>query len=159
MPNHTINHPNVTAFLAMIRDAEGTSDAPDPYRVVYSYNHTIEDLSDHPTLTGEWKGARFGTGKSTAAGAYQFILKTWRGLKAAGAVWDFSPESQDAGAITLISWRGALDFVIFGDLKRALAKTSYEWASLPPSRYGQPQRTFDWCVARFEENDGTIGNV
>lgn len=147
---------NVNAFLAMIRDAEGTSDEADPYRVVYSYNHTVEDMSDHPVITGEWPGAKFGRGISTAAGAYQFIVKTWRALKAKGVVVDFSPESQDAGAVELIRGRKALEAVEDGNLRRALERTSWEWASLPPSRYGQPQRTYAWCEVRFVHHGGTL---
>ena len=76
--------PNLQAFLATIRHSEGTDRAADPYRVVYSYNHTIVNLSDHPAVTGEWKGAPLDNlgplyvGKiSTAAGAYQIIKPTW----------------------------------------------------------------------------------
>lgn len=140
----------------MIRDAEGTSEEPDPYRVVYSYNHTIEDMSDHPVLTGEWPGAKFGNGISTAAGAYQFIVKTWRSLKRKGVVVDFSPESQDAGAVELIRGRKALGAVEAGDLRGALNLVSWEWASLPPSRYGQPQRSYAWCQIRFEHHGGVL---
>ena len=147
---------NIAAFLAMIRDAEGTSDEEDPYRVVYSYNHTIEDMSDHPVITGEWLGAPFGKTISTAAGAYQFIIKTWRALKTKGVVWDFSPESQDAGAIELIRGRKALEAVEDGDLRKALNRVSWEWASLPPSRYGQPQRTYAWCEIRYVHHGGTL---
>ena len=147
---------NVRAFLAMIREAEGTADEPDPYRVVYSYNHEIQDLSDHPVFTGEWLGAPFGDNISTAAGAYQFLFRTWRTLKRKKAVWDFSPESQDAGAIELIRARRALEAVERGDLRTALHRTSWEWASLPPSRYGQPQRTYAWCEIRFIHHGGVV---
>jgi len=147
---------NVAAFLAMIRDAEGTADEPDPYRVVYSYEHVIEDMSDHPVFTGEWLGAPFGNGISTAAGAYQFLVKTWRALKRRGVVCDFSPESQDAAAIELIRGRRALEAVEQGDLRKALNRVSWEWASLPPSRYGQPQRTYAWCEIRFVHHGGVL---
>lgn len=144
---------NVRAFLAMIRDAEGTSSQPDPYRVCYGYSHVIEDTSDHPANTGEWDGSEeLG---SDAAGAYQFMSATWNDLKKAGKVWDFSPESQDAGAIALIERRHALGYVRAGQLAKALERCSYEWASLPPSRYGQPIRDTSFVVASFTANGGT----
>lgn len=148
---------NVTAFLAAIRAAEGTDRAADPYRVVMGYGHTLQDLSDHPFFTGEWKGAPFGDGQwSTAAGAYQFLRATWADLRGRLQLQDFGPESQDAAAVELIRQRGALEDVKAGRFHDAVAKVKRIWASLPGAGYGQGERTMQWLAQRYENAGGTL---
>ncbi|MGH8678157.1 MAG: hypothetical protein ACREUQ_07395 [Burkholderiales bacterium] len=148
---------NVSAFLAVLRDAEGTARAPDPYRVTFGYAVTLADLSDHPYFTGEWEGGTFAGNPATAAGAYQFVQKTWSGLKSAGVVWDFSPASQDAGAIELIRQRGALAAVQDGRISDALARgLNREWASLAPGVSGQSFKSADWIKDKFSGYGGTL---
>jgi lysozyme len=158
---------NLSAFLAMIRRAEGTDRRGDPYRVCYGFAHSIVDMSDHPAITGEWNGERLpdamcrAAGKapgcvSTAAGAYQFIRPTWESLKAAGKVWDFSPASQDAGAIALIDRAGAIGAVRSGDLATAVQRCAKTWASLPGAGYDQPERRFDQLAQWFTDEGGVI---
>ena len=76
---------------------------------------------------------------STAAGRYQFLYSTWRGL----GLPDFSPTNQDVGALMLIRGRGALDEILAGDFAGALRSGALgrEWASLPYSPYGQTNRS------------------
>ena len=154
---------NVRAFLDALAWAEGTARAPEPYRVCYSYKHTIRSFADHPTITGEWKGEpldslgpRYAGLKSTAAGRYQIIVGTWREAKRALGLPDFSPESQDKAAVYLIRRRGALDDVMAGNLQAAVDKCAAEWASLPGSTSGQPQRKFDQLAAVYEGAGGNI---
>jgi muramidase (phage lysozyme) len=148
---------NVAAFLAAVRDAEGTSREPDPYRVVFGYGLTLQDLSDHPTNTGEWVGSSYGADWTTAAGAYQFIAPTWASLQMSGDVWDFSPDSQDAGAVALLRRRRVLELVRAGKIREALERgASYEWASLWPGRYGQPQRSLEWFETQYQSHGGTL---
>jgi muramidase (phage lysozyme) len=164
----SMDEKNVQAFLALIRFAEGTErNGLDPYRVCYGYSHTVQDLSDHPSLTGEWsgkvlpdamcRGAGFGPGcVSTAAGAYQFISSTWKGCKRALGLPDFGPDSQDRAAIYLISQRGALDDVKAGRVADATNKCRREWASLPGAGYGQPERRLADLVAVYEQAGGQV---
>ncbi len=154
---------NLAAFLAMISYSEGTDRAGDPYRVCYGYRHTIADLSDHPAVTGEWRGesiANLGpqyAGKvSTAAGRYQLIRPTWLACKKALGLTDFSPESQDKAAAYLIKGRHALDDVIAGQVGDAIGKCSPEWASLPGANYGQPERRVSQLVAAFTDAGGVM---
>jgi len=148
---------NIRAFLAAIRAAEGTDRQPDPYRVVFGYGHTIQDLSDHPFFTGEWKGAPFGNGQwSTAAGAYQFIRGTWAELRARLYLPDFGPTSQDQAAIELIRQRGALEDVKAGRFTDAVVKVRRVWASLPGAGYGQGERSMQWLAAHYQANGGTL---
>lgn len=154
---------NVAAFLAMIAKSEGTDRAADPYRVCYSYGHTIADLSDHPAVTGEWKGesiANLGpqyAGKvSTAAGRYQLIKPTWLGCKRALDLPDFSPASQDAAALYLVKQRGALADVQAGRVEAAVGKVRREWASLPGAGYGQPERRMATLVDAYTTAGGAL---
>lgn len=151
------------AFLTMISRAEGTDRAADPYRVCYSYRHTIEDLRDHPAVTGEWKGesiANLGpqyAGKiSTAAGRYQIIKPTWLRCKKALGLVDFSPASQDLAALYLVKGRGALEDVQSGDIATAIAKCRNEWASLPGGDSGQPQRRLEALLQTFTAAGGYV---
>lgn len=158
---------NLVAFLAVIRQAEGTAGAGDPYRVCYGYTHTIQNMAGHPVDTGEWPGvtlpdgvceaAGFGPGcKSTAAGAYQIIRPTWRSLESALGLGDFSQASQDAAAIELIRRRGALSDVQGGRISEALRKCSAEWASLPGNYAKQHQQAAGDMLAWYTENGGRL---
>lgn len=158
---------NERAFLALVSFSEGTSKAPDPYRVCYGYHHTIVSLSEHPTITGEWRGEQLpdqmciNAGRkpgcvSTAAGKYQLIRPTWIGCRDALKLPDFGPESQDRAALLLISQKGALVDIHNGDIPKAVAKCSDIWASLPGSRAGQPQRGLDALVAAFKSAGGAV---
>jgi len=157
---------NLGAFLAMLREAEGTAGAADPYRVVYGGGQ-VRSLADHPTITGEWPGvtlpdgvceaAGFGPGcRTTAAGAYQIIRGTWASVRAALGLPDFSQASQDAAAVELIRRRGALTDVQAGRLVEAVRKCRNEWASLPGNYAGQGQRSIADLADTFTTNGGTL---
>ena len=99
-------HPNVAAFLKAIRLGEGTSDEWGYHRIVGGQMFT--DDSKHPNIRVFIPRYRVW---STAAGAYQIINKTWRGLLRQYDFPDFSPESQDEAAVALIAGRKALQDV------------------------------------------------
>lgn len=158
-----VSDTNVRAGLDVIAWAEGTERAADPYRVCYSYRHTIRDLAEHPAVSGEWKGEpldslgpRYAGLVSTAAGRYQIIKRTWLSAKRALGLVDFSPESQDAAAVYLIKQRGALEDLQRGDLQAFCDKCAPEWASLPGSTSGQPQRKFAQLLDVFNQAGGTF---
>lgn len=46
---------------------------------------------------------------------------------------------------------GTLDKIRRGNIEGALDKLSYEWASLPPGRYGQPSKTIGEALSIFDE--------
>jgi muramidase (phage lysozyme) len=131
---------NLDAFLAIIRHAEGTDKAPNPYACTFGYKFTITDFRDHPVVLGTWKGEYWGDPPqlSTAAGAYQIIKSVWLGLKSQLKLPDFSSASQDEAATLLITQAGALHLVDAGQIVDAIAKCSKIWASLPGSTAGQP---------------------
>jgi lysozyme len=157
---------NLSAFLYMIRAAENRLVGDESRYSRFYGNSTFSDLSDHPVITGEKTGvplsarmcraAGFPPGcVSTAAGAYQIIKPTWQRVRAAGQ-WgpylpDFSPESQDEAARRLLLERGALQRLGEGDFAGAVNAASREWASLPGSRSGQPQRDLSEVISFYEE--------
>lgn len=158
---------NIAAFLQVIKQSEGTATQADPYRVVYGYGHAIQDYSDHPAITGEWRGevlsdrmcalAGFGPGcKSTAAGAYQINRPTWLDIKGKLGLTDFSPQSQDAAAINLIASCGALEDVKAGRFNEAVRKCRNKWASLPGNSAGQGQRTYAQLGQWFTQAGGRM---
>lgn len=148
--------PNVAAFLATIRHSEGTDRAPDPYRVVYGFSHTIKDMSDHPALTGEWMGAQTRYGHTSAAGAYQFEVRTWLGCKTQLRLIDFTQPSQDDAAVLLIKQRGALSMLNDGRFADAVVACRKLWASLPGGDSGQPQVALEMLTSFYGDAGGSF---
>lgn len=157
-----LQHPNVQAFLRMLRLGEGTI-GDRGYRVMFGGGHlvgldgqpgTADDFADHPrqAITRSLGGKPI---TSTAAGAYQFLARTWDGLVKQWGFADFTPKNQDLGAVALILGRKALDDVRAGRFESAVAKCNREWASLPGSPYGQPVVT----MARARQEYETAGGL
>jgi muramidase (phage lysozyme) len=142
---------NVRAFLEAIRLGEGTSDPAGYYRIVGG--GTFVDDSKHPNVR-VWL-PRYGV-YSTAAGAFQVVIKTWRGLVQQYGFDTFDPETQDEAAVALIAGRGALQDVIAGRFKDAVDKCSSEWASLPGSTAGQRVEPFEELLAAYQAHGGTL---
>lgn len=130
-----LTNSNVQAFLKVIRYGEGTSD-DNGYRRIFG-GELFTSFDDHPRkyVTKKLGGNPI---TSSAAGAPQFLVKTWDSLVKQYGFQDFSPRNQDLGAIALIKGRKALDDVIAGRFEAAVTKCAKEWASLPGSPYGQP---------------------
>lgn len=140
---------NRVAFLAMIRYAEGTA-GPDGYRTYFG-GATFDDLSKHPNVmhtAGRWK--------STAAGAYQFVIGTWQMCQKALNLPDFGAESQDRAALYLLEKCGALRLIDAGDFAGAVQKASGTWASLPGSLSGQPQKAMTKLLAAYVGAGGAV---
>ncbi|WCM86638.1 glycoside hydrolase family 24 protein [Acidovorax sp. NCPPB 3576] len=147
-----LTHGNVRAFLRMLRHGEGTA-GEDGYRVMFG-GGLFDSFADHPrqAITRKLGGTPI---TSTAAGAYQFLLRTWDGLVKQYGFADFSPSNQDLGAVALIKGRKALDDVLSGRFEDAVRKCNREWASLPGSPYGQPVVTIAQARQEYEEYGGT----
>jgi lysozyme len=156
---------NVTAFLWMLRCCEGTS-GPLGYQTRFGPRgdnlFDIEDpksrsyqFKDHPRI-GYTYPTKAGSITSTAAGAYQFLSKTWDSCQKALSLPDFSPRSQDLGCIFLLKQAGALSAIKAGDFKTAIEKTKRIWASLPGDVYGQGGKNFAQATAFFKQGGGTV---
>lgn len=127
-PDKYLTNPNVQKFLAYINTYEGNPQA----------NHLVgfrkfDSLKDHPRTPVKFnkKGD-----KSTAAGMYQLLGKTWDEQKKKMGLEDFSPQNQQRAAIGVLKQTGALEHVIKGDFEAAKEKAKKAWASLPGSTIG-----------------------
>lgn len=157
---------SLAAFIWMIGASEtspGAMSTGQAYNLFYGWT-TFQDLSDHPVLTGEKVGVKlpdemcikagFKPGcVSTAAGAFQINLPTWKTVRQSG-VWgpylrDFGRESQIEAARRVLILSGALDFVKRGDFDNALYYASKRWASLAGSKSGQPQKARDTLYSYY----------
>jgi len=115
----SIDDPNARALLNAIAEAEGTSGYPNQGYNTQFTGTQFTDLSKHP------EQLRSGGGyTSDAAGRYQFLSTTWKGVMG-GAM---TPERQDKAALKLVAGRGV-------DIKNGLSineiyKLGGEWASI-----------------------------
>lgn len=148
-----LENPNVKAFLRVIRVGEGTADEAG-YRRMFG-GELFNSFADHPrkAITKPLAGKPI---TSTAAGAYQFLSRTWDECAKALGLGDFSPSSQDRAALFLIERRRALQDVLAGRLEDAVAKCAKEWASLPGAPYGQPVKTMAQVRKTYVDAGGTF---
>lgn len=143
---HVANR-NVQAFLRVIRRGEGTSDQAGYSRLFGGAQ--FSGFMDHPRRLVV-KGAY----RSTAAGAYQALEKTWDETRRVMGLADFTPASQDRFAVGRIAARGALADVIAGRFEAAVRKCAKEWASLPFSPYGQPTISMEVAAMVYANSGG-----
>ena len=136
-PQQYLNNPNVRKLLDVIASAEGVRHG---YNTIFG-NERFSNLSAHPNVSKQFKQTDGKLNRTTAAGRYQFLKGTWDGLSRQYGLKDFSPQSQDIGAIGLIMQKGALNDVLKGNYQAAIQKLGSTWASLPSSPYAQPKRS------------------
>ena len=144
--------PERRALLNTIRYAEGTwKDGEDKgYRIMYGGGQ-FQDLSRHPERVVVKRYT------SAAAGAYQFLPKTWNGVAKELKLASFEPRHQAQAALHLVERRGALaDIDQQGLTKDAMAKLAPEWASFPTkagrSAYGQPVKSHQELASFYSSN-------
>ena len=154
--NDYLNNANIRAFLKAIADAEGggydfkygavKGKRNDPWR--------FSDYSTHP-------GPGFG-GVTTAAGMYQINKVTWQdhGERRMGLT-DFTPETQDLIAVSMLRGLGAIEKIKTGDIEAGLSLASKQWAALPmgrgqAGRHNQPYVQFEQFEAAYKAAGGTI---
>lgn len=129
--------PNVLAFLDMLAWSEGTSTikaSDDGYNVLVG-GKLFTDYSKHPRVLVDLP--RYGI-KSTAAGRYQFLARTWDAIvRFYGFKGRFIPEAQDLAAVKLLTECKALPAIKAGRIADAIALAAPIWASLPGAGYGQ----------------------
>jgi len=147
----------VRAFLRMIRVGEGTVGLSG-YEKLFGGSSFIKDhgktFDDHPQIKIKRSGYN-----SSAAGAYQIMGYTWSDasvikLRVKLGIRDFTPGSQDKLCIAFLKFKtreDALDLVISGRIEEAVEICSWEWASLPPGRYGQPVETMGQVLENYEK--------
>lgn len=143
---------NLLAALALIRKFETN----DRYNVLYG-GGTFEDFSKHPNIAVPINLPGYEGKHSTAAGAYQFLYRTWKPIAEKLSLNDFSPASQDAAAVELLTEIGAMGAIQRGDFDEFLRLASTQWASLPYSSAKQSPKTIaaaNEFLNRYLENVG-----
>lgn len=143
---------NERAFLDMIAYSEGT-DGPNGYATAFG-GGLLPSLVDHPRTFASFTNKLGVVQRTSAAGRYQFLVKTWDALAKKLDLPDFGPASQDAAALELIRERGALQDVRAGRTVDAIAKCAPTWASLPGAGYNQQERKLSSLVAQFRAAGG-----
>ena len=149
-----LTNANVRAFLKAIGDAEGgeydfkfgavKGRKNDPWR--------FTDFSTHP---GPGKG-----GVTTAAGLYQITKPTWHDHGEDGmGLTDFTPETQDLIAVSILRRRGVIEKIKEGDVEAGVSQASRQWAALPKGhgqtgRYNQPYVEFEHFEAVYKSEGG-----
>ena len=144
--------PQRRALLNTIRYAEGTwKEGEDQgYRILYGGGQ-FKDLSRHPETVVKKRYT------SAAAGAYQFLPTTWKGVAKELNLNSFEPRHQDQAALHLVKRRGALQEIDRSGLThKAMAQLAAEWASFPTwsgrSAYGQPVKSHQELARFYSSN-------
>ncbi len=140
---------NLRAFLLMIQYSEGTI-GNNAYRMLYGFG-LFNDYSKHPNIAVTKWGIT-----STAAGAYGFLYRVWQEIQSALGLPDFSPASQDRGAIELIRRKEAIPEVLEGRIVTAIYKCRKVWASFPGAGYGQGERPLQNLLQFYVQAGGTL---
>lgn len=145
---------NLAAFFDMLAHAEGTPrfGDQDGYNVMVG-GALFDSYEDHPRRS-VWLPAY--QVHSTAAGRYQFLISTWDDLAKRFGLTDFSPASQDAGAMQLIRQCKALHLVYDGRIREAIHACRRIWASLPGAGYGQREVATDELVEIYRQAGGHV---
>lgn len=143
-----MNNPNARKMLDLIAATEGVKYG---YNTLFG-NQRIDDLSWHPSIKKPFTQTDGQVKYTTAAGRYQFLKDTWDGVARQYGLKDFSPQSQDLGAIALLAQNGALPYVLKGDFNTAIKKSGSTWASLPTSPYAQNKRSWDFVNKQLGTN-------
>ena len=137
---------NAAAWRAVIMHAEGTSKNTNPYNVMFGGGTFDNTKPGHPDTVVD--GGRY---SSAAAGAYQFMPKTWNAIM--GNV-PMTKENQDIAATRLAAGRG-VDIRTAPFTRENVAKLAPEWASFPTlsgsSYYGQPVKAYGTLKAIFNK--------
>ncbi|WP_254442110.1 paar repeat-containing protein [Duganella vulcania] len=146
---------NVQAFLKAIADAEGggydfkygavKGKRNDPWR--------FTDFSTHPGPGSD--------GATTAAGMYQINKLTWQDHgEGRMGLTDFTPDTQDLIAVSILRGLGIIDKIKDGDIESGLSAASKPWAALPigrgqAGRHNQPCVTYEHFEAAYKVAGGT----
>lgn len=133
-----LQNPNVRTFLDVISKAEGTD--THGYATAFGGGQ-LESLADHPRRLYDFTQTDGKANKTSAAGKYQFLQRTWDDVAGNLGLQDFGPESQDLAAVELLRRAGALESAARGDFQAAAQLSGATWASLPSSPYAQPKRS------------------
>jgi muramidase (phage lysozyme)/uncharacterized protein (DUF2345 family) len=158
-PTGNTEQDNIAAFLWMIRACEGTAELLG-YQAQFPSTHFAIDnpdlpcyqFNDHPGTVQVANGLR-----SSAAGAYQFLISTWKSCKKILGLSNFNPANQDSACILLLAQNNSLDDIKAGRFTIAVEKNKRTWASLPGANYpGQGTRSVAFTQQVYKQAGGTL---
>lgn len=126
-----LDDPRVQAFLDTLASRESSG----RYNVING-GQRFEDYAQHPDIKGR---------DSKAAGAYQFIPKTWANMARDLDLRDFSPASQDMAALHLLRTTdlhgvkdtNAIARLQRGDIEGAILAAGNQWDAFPKRANGE----------------------
>ncbi|EOI5720488.1 glycoside hydrolase family 104 protein [Cronobacter dublinensis] len=159
----TLEEARVRAFLRLIRYCEGT-EGDDGYERLFGGESFIKDyhktFKSHPQIKVKRKNKKTKVVYvSSAAGAYQIMGYTWNDpyiviLREKYGITNFTPESQDMLCIIFLKKKvagDALNMILNNRIEEAIEDScSYEWASMPPGRHGQPIKSLIDCLSAYD---------
>lgn len=156
---------NRCAFLDMLAVSElgpllGVSD--NGYNVVVGSvfsktgNHKLDLFTDYRTHPRKVVALPKLGIKSSAAGRYQILARSYDAYKSQLKLPDFSPISQDLIALQLMKECKAFEPLDRGDIKTAISRCKSRWASLPGAGYGQNEHSVDHLVKAYLAAGGTV---
>lgn len=146
---------NRRAFRDAIAYSEGVAPGIDGYRTMFG-GQLCANLVDHPRQYFPFRDKNGVLHTTSAAGRYQFLVRTWDDLRAKLQLPDFGPDSQDRACDELIRQRGASADVDAGRFADAIAKCAKTWASLPGAGYAQHENKLADLVAAYRAAGGSL---
>lgn len=149
-----LDEPNVQRALGTIRAAEGTARYTNPYSVGFG-GRPVQSLAQHPNVSASFRDNSGRRGKTTAAGAYQFLGGTWGDISKSLGLRDFSKKSQDIAAVGLLDRAGALGHVMSGNVKGFVNSAKNTWASFPGAPYNQPTKSMSFMQSAWNSPSTT----
>lgn len=133
--------PQRQAMLDTINWCEGKPN----YNELFGYVE-FNNNGPHPNVCQKYSNTC-----TTAAGRYQFLYGTWQDSIQTLGIPDFmSASNQDQAALQRIEYRDALSDIDYGHIESAISKLSWEWASMPPGRYGQPVKSLEEVLEYYD---------
>lgn len=153
-------HPQLKAFLGTIAFSELGHEiieaSDDGYNVLVGSLpgrvRLFDSYADHPRQLVKLRPGL----QSTAAGRYQILARIFDAYRGPLRLPNFGKASQDKIAIKLISECEAMDDILYGDIRSAIAKCASRWASFPGSGYGQREHKIAAMLAEFKRSGGVV---
>jgi muramidase (phage lysozyme) len=114
----------------------------------WSHPHLFASYADHPRTLVPLPNLGI---KSSAAGRYQFLERTWDGLQPSlGGRVAFDPINQDRACIELLRECRAYPLIVSGSIEGAITAARKTWASLPGAGYGQHEHSMSDLLGVFD---------
>ena len=153
-------HPQLKAFLGAIAFSELgheiIAQSDDGYNVIVGSLpgkvKLFDSYADHPRQLVKLRPGL----RSSAAGRYQILARIFDAYRGPLRLIDFGKVSQDKIAIRLINECDAMDDIIHGDIRSAIAKCASRWASFPGAGYGQREHKIEALLAEFKRLGGVV---